>query len=166
MAAFHAAMAITDVTGAKAVGAMAVKASLKSLAKTEVGRAITKTAERKAATGYRYVSRAEANSIRETGTIPTVGADKQAKNVFFTNERFSTGAEAKTALSLDKTPQFRVEFDLKQAPAGYGGLTEGGHVEFTLREGAQPITANKLTPLDDAFSLDQASRHTPPKYDQ
>ena len=170
MAAFHTAMAATDLSGVKAVGSVAVKAGLKSLARTELGRAITKTAEHKATTGYRYVGRAEANAIRETGSIPRVGADKQPKNIFFSNERFSTGAEAKQALSLKSTPEFRVEFNLSQAPAGYGGLTEGGHVEFTLREGAQSIQPNKIVPLDDIspleLDLDAPSRHFPPKLDR
>jgi len=171
MAAFHTAMAITDLSGAKALGSMSIKAALKGTAKSAAGRAgrqLAKTVEREAGIGYRYVGKAEANTIRETGKIPTVGADKQPKNVFFTNERFTNGAEAKNALSLEKTPQYRVEFDLKQAPAGYGGLTRDGHVEFTLREGAQPIQANKITPLSNTSPLDvgQTSQHFPPKYDQ
>ena len=93
-----------------------------------------------------------------------VKANNQPKNVFFTNERFTTGKAAKDALSMDHRPEFRVEFNIKQAPAGYGGLTEGGAVEFTLREGAQPIRPDKMIRLEDA--LDEASRHTPPKYDK
>jgi RHS repeat-associated protein len=167
MAAFHTAMAISDVSGAKALGSIAIKASLKSLIKTEVGRTITKTVEQKAATGYRYVSTAEAKAIKDSGMrIPTVNKVGEPKPVFFTNERFSTGADAQKALSMPSTPEFRVEFSMKQSPAGYGGLTEGGHVEFTLREGAEPIQVNKMVPLSDAsFDLDRVSRHFPDKYD-
>jgi RHS repeat-associated protein len=169
MAAFHTAMAITDVSGVKALGSIAVKSGLKSLVKTEIGRTVTKTVEQKAATGYRYVSMAEAKAIKDSGMrIPTVNKVGEPKPVFFTNERFSTRADAQKALSMPSAPEFRVEFNMKQAPAGYGGLTEGGHAEFTLREGAQPITANKIVPLSDTshLDLDQASRHIPPKYDQ
>jgi RHS repeat-associated protein len=169
MAAFHTAMAVSDLSGVKALGSMAIKGGLKSLAKNELARAMTKTAEHKAATGYRYVGKAEANAIKNSEMkIPTVNNVGKPKSVFFTNERFSTGAEAQKALSLQSKPEFRVEFDIRQAPAGYGGLTEGGHAEFTLREGAQSIQANKMTPLSDAspLDLDKASRHFPPKLDQ
>ena len=167
LAAFHTAMAITDVSGVKALGSLAVKASFKSLAKTELGRAIAKTTEHKAATtGYRYVGKAEANAIRETGRIPVVDASGKAKNVFFTNEKFALGSEAKEGLSLTNKPQYRVEFNLNQAPAGYGGLTEAKRAEFTLREGAQPIKAERIVPLDDAELLNETSRHTPPKLDK
>ena len=167
LAAFDTAMAITDVSGVKALGSLAVKASFKSLAKTELGRAIAKTTEHKAATtGYRYVGKAEANAIRETGRIPIVDASGKAKNVFFTNEKFALGSEAKEGLSLTNKPQYRVEFSLNQAPAGYGGLTEAKRAEFTLREAAQPIKVERIVPLDDAELLNETSRHTPLKLDK
>ena len=168
-AAFHTAMAISDVVPAKAGLTALGKAGFKSLARTELGRTIGKTVEQKAATGYRYVGRAEAIAIKNSEMrIPTVNKVGEPKPVFFTNERFSTGAEAREALSLKSTPEFRVEFKLNQAPAGYGGLTEGGHVEFTLREGTQPIQANKIAPLSGTSPLElgQTSRHIPPKLDQ
>jgi RHS repeat-associated protein len=168
MAAFHAAMALSDLSGAKALGSIAVKAGLKSLIKTEVGRTITKTVEQRAATGYRYVSTAEAIAIKDSGMkIPTVNKLGDPKPVFFTNEHFTSGAGAGEALSMKNTPKFRVEFDIKQAPAGYGGLTDAGHAEFTLREGAQPITANKIVPLTDTspFELELVSPHFPAKHD-
>ena len=95
-----------------------------------------------------------------------VDASKKAKNVFFTNEKFALGSEAKEGLSLTSKPQYRVEFNLNQAPAGYGGLTEANRAEFTLREGAQPIKAERIVALDDAELLNETSRHTPPKLDK
>jgi hypothetical protein len=166
MAAFHGAMAASDLSGVKALGSLAVKAGLKPLARTGLGKGIAKFFDHEAATGYRYVGKAEANTIRETGRIPIVGANKEAKNVFFTNERYATGAEARNALSLKSTPEFRVEFRLNQAPAGYGGLTEGGAAEFTLREGAQAIKVDRMLRLENAELLDEAARHTPPKLDK
>jgi hypothetical protein len=169
MFVFHAAMAISDVSLAKsgvvALGKTGIKLTGKLAARPAI-RAGEHATERKALVGYRYVGNAEAKEIRRTGEIPMVDAERRAKNVFFTNERFTTGVEARDALSLKNMPQFRVEFNLNQARAGYGGLTEGGHAEFTLREGAQPIRSDRMLRLDDAESLDQASRHTPPKLDQ
>ena len=168
MALFHGAMAASDLSGAKALGSMAVKAGLKPLARTALGKGITKFFNHEAATGYRYVGKAEAKSIRETGVIPTVGADKKPKPVFFTHDKFTLGAEAKEGLSMTHKPVYRVEFNLSQAPAGYGGFTEANRVEFTLREGAAPIPVNKMVPLDDAsaLELDLGSRHIPPKLDR
>jgi RHS repeat-associated protein len=45
-AAFHAAMAVTDVSGAKALGSIAVKASLKGVARATAERAIARVAEK------------------------------------------------------------------------------------------------------------------------
>jgi RHS repeat-associated protein len=154
-----AAGVFDGATEAKALGKLASRAFRRD--------AITKTVEHKASTGYRYVSKEEAKSIKNSRMrVPTVNKVGEPKPVFFTNERFTTGAEARKALSMPSTPEFRVEFNIKQAPAGYGGLTEGGAAEFTLREGAQPIQANKVVPLSDTSLLDQASRHIPPKLDQ
>ena len=166
--AFHTAMAISDVSGVKALGSAAVKIGFKSSVRTGLARGMPRIAQHEAATGYRYVGRAEANTIRQTGRIPTVDASNKPKVVFFTNEKFNAGEASKKALSLDNKPAFRVEFNLQQAPAGYGGLTKNGHVEFTLREGAQPIQANKIVPLNDAspLELDMGSRHVPPKLDR
>jgi len=99
-------------------------------------------------TGYRYVGKAEANVIKKTGEIPKVDAAGKPKTVFFTNERYTNAADAQKALSLPSTPEFRVEFGLNQAPAGYGGLANGGGTEFTLRETAKPISVIKLDRLD------------------
>jgi hypothetical protein len=168
MAAFHAAMAISDLSGAKALGSTAVKAGLKPLGRTSLGKGIAKIFDHEAATGYRYVSRAEAKAIQNSGMrIPTVDKAGEPKAVFFTNEKFTKGAEAGEALSMMNKPAFRVEFNLSQAPAGYGGLTEAGHAEFTLREGAQQIQANKIVPLTDAspLELDRGSKQFPPKLD-
>jgi RHS repeat-associated protein len=168
----HYAMAITDVSGLKALGSIGIKAALKGTAKIAAERAanrqLARTVENKATTGYRYVSTAEAKAIKDSGMkIPTVNKVGEPKPVFFTNEHFTTGAAAGEALSMRSTPKFRVEFDIKQAPAGYGGLTEGGHAEFTLREGAQPITANKIVPLTDTSPLDLelVPRHLATKHD-
>jgi hypothetical protein len=67
--------------------------------------------------------------------------------VYFTNERFGSAQEAFKALNLPSKPEFRVEFNLQQAPAGYGGLTPAGHAEFTLKEGAPAIKAQNIEPL-------------------
>jgi hypothetical protein len=67
--------------------------------------------------------------------------------VFFTNAKFTGAVEAQKTLSLPSTPEFRVEFSLNQAPAGYGGLANGGGAEFTLREGAKAIPILTVTPL-------------------
>lgn len=37
---------------------------------------------------------------------------------------------------------------MKQAPAGYGGVADGGGTEFTLRETAPPIPYLRIDPLD------------------
>jgi hypothetical protein len=113
------------------------------------GKAAAKTSEREAGLGYRYVGKAEARTIGKTGEIPTVNKTGDPKNVFFTNERFASGADAQKSLSLPSKPEFRVEFNLQQAPAGYGGLADGGGAEFTLREGAKPIPATEIVPLKE-----------------
>jgi hypothetical protein len=95
-----------------------------------------------------------------------VDACQKAKNVFFTNEKFTLGAEAKRGLSLTVKPEYRVEFKLGQAPAGYGSLTDAGRAEFTLRAGSQPIPMDRMVRLDDAELFDETSRHTPPKLDK
>jgi RHS repeat-associated protein len=168
-AAFHTAMAISDVLPAKAGLTALGKAGFKSLARTELGRTIGKTLEHKTATGYRYISTAEVKAIKDSGMrIPTVDKAGEPKAVFFTNEKFTLGTEAGEALSMKSTPKFRAEFDLRQAPAGYGGLTNAGRAEFTLKEGAKPIKVNQIVPLRDASPLDlqEASRHVPLKLDQ
>ena len=165
MAAFHTAMAISDLSGAKALGSTAVKAGLKPLARTGLGKGIVKFFDHKATTGYRYVSQAEAKAIQDSGMrIPTVNKVGEPKVVFFTNEKFTLGVEAKEGLSMTNKPAYRVEFDLSRAPAGYGGLTEARHAEFTLREGFEPIQANKIVRLTDApLELELGSKHFPPK---
>ena len=120
-------------------------------------------------TGYRYVGAKEARTISREGRIPLVDQKNRAKTVFYTDEKFTTGKAAKTGLDLDSKPTHRVEFSMDHAPAGSGHLTDHGRVEFTLREGAEPIRANKLTLLNDAapeVELDMASRHVPPKLDR
>ena len=120
-------------------------------------------------TGYRYVGAKEARTISREGTIPLVDQKNRPKTVFYTDERFTTGKAAKTGLDLDSKPTHRVEFSMDHAPAGSGRLTDHGRVEFTLREGAEPIRANKLTLLNDAapeLEQDMASRHVPPKLDR
>jgi hypothetical protein len=72
-----------------------------------------------------------------------------AKNIFYTNESFTSAAGAQRALSLPSTPAFRVEFSLGKAPAGYGGIADGGGAEFILREGAAPIPAMLIVPLGE-----------------
>jgi RHS repeat-associated protein len=152
MAAFHAAMAATDLSGIKAGISALGKAGMKVAGRTAVGAAergaTAKLAKVEAQTGYRYVSRAEAQTIQRTGEIPMINKAGEPKNVFFTNERFSNAADAQRALSLPSTPEFRVEFRLQQAPAGYGGLASGGGAEFTLREGADPIRVELMAPLN------------------
>ena len=106
------------------------------------------------ATGFRYVSDIEAQIIRNTGQIPMVDRFGNAKNVFYTNESFNSATEAQRALSLPETPKFRVEFNIKTAPAGYGGVADplfgqpGGGAEFILREGAKPIPTTQIIPLN------------------
>jgi RHS repeat-associated protein len=120
-------------------------------------------------TGYRYVGAKEARTISREGTIPLVDQKNRPKTVFYTDEKFTTGKAAKTGLDLDSKPTHRVEFSMDHAPAGSGRLTDHGHVEFTLRDGAEPIRANKLTLLNDAtpeLELDIASRHVPAKLDR
>jgi RHS repeat-associated protein len=102
-----------------------------------------------AATGFRYVSEGEAQIIRKRGQIPIVDRFGNAKNVFYTNESFTSAAEARQALSLPSTPAFRVEFNLGKAPAGYGGIADGGGAEFILREGAAPIPVTLIVPLGE-----------------
>jgi RHS repeat-associated protein len=120
-------------------------------------------------TGYRYVGAKEARTISREGTIPLVDQRNRPKTVFYTDEKFTTGKAAKTGLDLDSKPTHRVEFSMDHAPAGSGRLTDHERVEFTLREGAEPIRANKLTLLNDAapeLEQDMASRHVPPKLDR
>lgn len=105
------------------------------------------------ATGFRYVGEAEAQIIRDTGSIPMVDRFGNAKNVFYTNESFTSAEAAQKALSLPSTPKFRVEFNMGSAPAGYGGIADplfgqpGGGAEFILREGAGAIPSARITPL-------------------
>jgi RHS repeat-associated protein len=119
--------------------------------------------------GYRYVGAKEANTISKEGRIPRVNQKGQPKPVFYTDEKFTTGKAAKTGLDMDSKPTHRAEFSMDQAPAGYGGLTDHSHVEFTLQEGAKPIPVNNLVLLDDAppeLKLEMSSRHVPPKLDR
>jgi len=108
-----------------------------------------------AATGFRYVSEGEAQIIRKTGQIPMVDRFGNAKNVFYTNESFTSAAEAQRALSLPSTPAFRIEFSLGRAPAGYGGITDplfgqpGGGAELILRKGAAPIPVTLIVPVGE-----------------
>jgi RHS repeat-associated protein len=108
-----------------------------------------------AATGFRYVGKAEAQIIRKTGQIPMVDRFGAPKNVFYTNESFTSAAEAQRALSLPSTPAFRVEFNLGKAPAGYGSIADpffvqpGGGAEFILRQSAAPIPATVIVPLGE-----------------
>ena len=91
------------------------------------------------------------------------------KPVFYTDEKFTLGKVAHKELDLPgSVPTHRAEFNLAQAPAGYGSLTGYQRVEFTLREGAEPIRVNKLVGLDDAsqIDLDLVSRHFPAKLDK
>lgn len=69
---------------------------------------------------------------------------------------------------MTNKPAYRVEFNLSQAPAGYGGLTEAGRAEFTLREGAGPIQADRIVSLRDAspLELNLGSKEFPPKLDR
>ena len=120
-------------------------------------------------TGYRYVGAKEARTISREGTIPLVDQKNRPKTVFYTDEKFTTGKAAKTGLDLDSKPTHRVEFSMDHTPAGSARLTDHGRVEFTLREGAEPIRANKLTLLNDAapeLEQDTTSRHVPPKLDK
>jgi hypothetical protein len=104
-------------------------------------------------TGFRYVGEAEAQIIRNTGSIPMVDRFGNSKNVFYTNESFSSAASAQKALSLPSTPKFRAEFDMGKAPAGYGGIADplygqpGGGAEFILREGAGAIPSTRIIQL-------------------
>jgi hypothetical protein len=119
-------------------------------------------------TGYRYVGAKEARTISREGTIPLVDQKNRPKTVFYTDEKFTTGKVAKTGLDLDGKPTHRVEFSMDHAPAGSGRLTDHGRVEFTLREGAQPIPVNNIVLLNDAspVELETRSRHLPPKLDR
>jgi len=110
-------------------------------------------ADTAATTGFRYVSEGEAQIIRSTGKIPMVDRFGNAKNVFYTNESFTSATQAQQALSLPSTPAFRVEFNLGNARAGYGGIADplynqpGGGAEFILREGSAPIPVTRIVPL-------------------
>jgi RHS repeat-associated protein len=116
--------------------------------------------------GYRYVNFREALKIFDNnGKIPMVNSQNKAKTLFYTNEKFTTGKAAHEGLELYERPTHRVQFNLADAPAGSGSLTGKGHVEFTLKEGAEPIRATRIDLLDDAASeleLDLAPRNTPP----
>jgi hypothetical protein len=112
------------------------------------------------ATGFRYVGVREAETIAREKTIPMVDLKGNPKPVFYTDEKFTLGTVAHKELELTgSVPTHRAEFDLAQAPAGYGSLTGNQRVEFTLREGAEPIRVNRLVPLDDALSLEPGIDH-------
>lgn len=95
--------------------------------------------------GYRYVSKAEAEKILDTGYIPNTKADGVTlKSIHYTDEKFNTGFEAQYNLVLNETPQYRVEFDSRNVKPDYGGLTGNGSAEYTTRE---PIPAKKVTKI-------------------
>ena len=98
--------------------------------------------------GFRYVGEAEASIIQQTGKIPLTDRFGNPKNLFYTNEKFTSGVEAQRVLSLDSTPAFRAEFDIRNAPAGYGGLTDGFGAELILKQGAGPIPTKAIVPLE------------------
>ncbi len=61
---------------------------------------------------YRYMSRAEANAIRETGLL----RGGRAGETFWTDSRFTSAARAESRLSLGSAPEVRMEFRLKSNP--------------------------------------------------
>jgi RHS repeat-associated protein len=112
-----------------------------------------KTAVPKALKGYRYVSKEEASIIRgSNGKIPLTDRLGNPKNLFYTNQEFRSSIQAQKNLSLEVKPAFRIEFDLQNAKAGYGGLAEplygqpGGGVEFILGE-SKELFATGIFPL-------------------
>jgi len=62
---------------------------------------------------YRYMSRAEADAIRETGLL----RGGRAGETFWTDSRFTSAARAQSRLSLGSAPEVRMEFRLKNNPA-------------------------------------------------
>jgi RHS repeat-associated protein len=150
------------------VGVLSGTTSTRAQAGFRAARAAVAEGKAISRTGYRYVGAKEARTISREGTIPLVDQKNRPKTVFYTDEKFTTGKAAKTGLDLDSKPTHRVEFSMDHAAAGSGRLTDHGRVEFTLREGAEPIRANKLTLLNDAAAelVDMASRHVPAKLDR
>jgi len=94
---------------------------------------------------YRYVGPEEARKIEQTGFIPNTKADNVTqKAIYYTDEYFGTGWSAKISLELEKTPEYRIEFDPRSVKADWGGLTSSGSSQFTTRE---PILAGKVVKL-------------------
>ena len=118
--------------------------------------------------GDRYVGAKEARTISQRRNDSTGGPKESSENGVLHRRKVYSGKAAKTGLDLDSKPTHRVDFSMDHAPAGSGRLTDHGRVEFTLREGAEPVQANKLTLLNDAapeLELDMAVSF-PPELDR
>ncbi|MDP2905898.1 MAG: RHS repeat-associated core domain-containing protein [Candidatus Omnitrophota bacterium] len=96
--------------------------------------------------GYRYVGEKEAAEIGRTGKVPNMNARNESKNVCYTPDSpVDSASEAKKKYNLKNNPTHRVDLDISNTKADYGGNVEGGKgIEMTTRK---QIPAKDVTKL-------------------
>jgi RHS repeat-associated protein len=98
---------------------------------------------------YRYVGEAEAEVIRNTGTIPNIDRLGNAKDVYFTDRYYNTASRAKDFNQLPSKPVYRVEIDPANVPnrSKFSRIDPNAHPEWG-RGGGREATTRSAIPVD------------------
>ena len=93
--------------------------------------------------GYRYVSEAEYQFIKQNGYIPNTDINGNPKDVYVSTNKYNGISDAESGLQIGaknpngatQSPKYRVEFKLNSVKYNYMGNVQGGTgVELTTKE--------------------------------